>query len=132
MTQHHMEIRLVLGQWRWTIWSDTQNIVGTSQRGYETEKACLHALFGIFFGTWDESFLELYAKWMEESGGEYDVPPEAVAGVNVRVEPAKVVEPIGEAVSVEPQQLSFEGEGSLGATMMPVTIEKAADHGQQG
>ena len=122
MTQHHMEIRLVLGQWRWTIWSDTQNIVGTSQRGYETEKACLHALFGIFFGTWDESFLELYAKWME-AGGEYDVPPEAVEGANVRVEPAKVA---------EPQQLSFEGEGSLGATMMPVTIEKAADHGQQG
>ena len=131
MTVHHIEITQTGSGYDWYIRNDDV-IVANSFKSFPSRYEALKSLFGIFFGTWDESFLELYAKWMEESGGEYDVPPEAVAGVNVRVEPAKVVEPIGEAVSVEPQQLSFEGEGALSASVMPVTIEKAADHGQQG
>lgn len=53
-------------------------------QGYENEKDCLAGLFGNFFGQWDDSFLELYAKW-QAYGGNYDIPPEAQEGVPVAV-----------------------------------------------
>jgi hypothetical protein len=73
--------------WRIVVGSGPNaDIVATDGgQGYETERDCLGGLFGLFFGEWNESFLDLYAKWQSYAGSQYSVPPEAQEGAPVRV-----------------------------------------------
>lgn len=73
------------GQHRWRILVTPGTPAGTepdnvanSGQGYANEKDMLNSLFGIFFATYDESFLELYAKWKPEDGRP-EVPSDQVA-----------------------------------------------------
>jgi uncharacterized protein YegP (UPF0339 family) len=76
------------GEWRWHLAVGSE-VVATSceGEGFKNEADCLHSLFGIFFGTWDESFLANYGKWMKYSGEKvpYDLPPESTEGIPVRI-----------------------------------------------
>lgn len=80
-------------QWRWRVRTGNEqetgerNIVAVSPDGYDNERDCLHGFFTMFFGTWDESFLEGYDKWQSYAGEELtDLPPEAQAGANVLIQ----------------------------------------------
>jgi len=89
MDHNHMEITQdAAGDYRWSIWiGDPPVVLAYSGHGYANESDCLHSLFGIFFGTWDESFLANYGKWMKYSGEKvpYDLPPESTEGIPVRI-----------------------------------------------
>jgi uncharacterized protein YegP (UPF0339 family) len=97
MSNHHVDCyKDDADEWRWRISVLTPtggqaDIVAGSSEGYKNKADCLHGLFGIFFGTWDETFLALYGEWMKSSGdhASYTIPPEATEGVPVRIEPTK-------------------------------------------
>lgn len=73
------------GAWRITVGG---NIVATDAgQGYENRKDLLDALFGIWFGVWDESFLALYQEWTGLGGGQYDIPEGMEEGVPVLTQP---------------------------------------------
>lgn len=61
------------GEWRWRIKIDG-NIVADSGEGYKQERNALHSLFGIFFGSYDTSWLDLYTKWQNYSGEQVPEP----------------------------------------------------------
>lgn len=84
---HNMELtqELDTNDWRWRI-NMGANTVAVASEGYANEKDCLQAMFGLFFGTWDESFLAMYTKWQSYQGAQYDVPPEAQEGVPVNIQ----------------------------------------------
>lgn len=71
--------------WRITVGTgENADVVATDGgQGYGNEEDALSGLFGNFFGTWDESFLELYQKWQSYAGGQYSIPPEAKEGIPV-------------------------------------------------
>lgn len=57
-------------QWRWSIAvtpgtpaGTPEDVVADSGQGYANRKDMLNSLFGILFGSYDDSFLELYAEW---------------------------------------------------------------------
>lgn len=75
------------GKRGWRIKVDDDIVATDGGQGYNNEQDCLAGLFGNFFGTWDESFLELYEKWQKYAGSQYTVPPEAEAGIPVHVVP---------------------------------------------
>src|SRR5438309_2123750 len=53
--------------WRWRIVvKDTGDVVADSGEGYRNKKDMLNSLFGIFFGDYDETFLDLYVEWNPE------------------------------------------------------------------
>jgi uncharacterized protein YegP (UPF0339 family) len=52
---------------RWRIKANG-HIVADSGEGYKNEKDALTALFGIYFGEYDESFLALYSQWQSYEG----------------------------------------------------------------
>lgn len=47
--------------WRVRVGDDV--VATDGGQGYENKKDMLDAFFGMYFGTYDESFLELYAEW---------------------------------------------------------------------
>lgn len=64
------------GEWRWRIWAGNKHdIVADSGQGYTRERDSLTALFGIYFGQYDESFLEVYGKWQSYAGVEHVPEP---------------------------------------------------------
>lgn len=77
--------------WRITVGDDV--VATDGGQGYNNEEDCLAGLFGLFFGTWDESFLGLYEKWQSYSGqqGSYDTPAGSVEGPPVHM-PPKVID----------------------------------------
>lgn len=88
---HHMETyKRRDGKYAWRITvgtGESADIVATDGgQGYENEKDCLAGLMGNFFGTWDDSFLEVYQRWQSYGAAAYDVPPEAEEGVPVHVQ----------------------------------------------
>lgn len=57
------------GEWRWRIsvtpgtpGGEKGDVVADSGEGYKNKKDMLTSLFGMFFATFDESFLTLYAE----------------------------------------------------------------------
>ena len=65
----------VKGEHRWRIVVTPGTPVGTepdvvavSPDGYKNKKDMLNSLFGIFFASFDDSFLALYAEWNPEDG----------------------------------------------------------------
>jgi hypothetical protein len=74
------------GKWTWVIKVGDDVVASDANQGYENEKDCLHSLFGMFFGTWDESYLDLYEKWNSYGGEAQNLPPEAQQGPNVLVQ----------------------------------------------
>jgi len=82
--EHQLNESVSLGDWRWRV-KVGDNIVADSAEGYRNKKDCLHSLFGLWFGTWDESFLGLYNEWQSYAGETYDVPPEAQDGPPVHI-----------------------------------------------
>lgn len=56
--------------WRVTVGEgDNKKVVATDGgQGYENKKDMLQSFFGLFFGTYDESFLELYNEWKPDGG----------------------------------------------------------------
>lgn len=88
MTQnlHSMEMyKNEAGKFGFRIKMGDDVVAGDMHQGYENEKDCLQALFGQFFGEWDETFLGLYNKWQGYAGTAYDIPPEAQEGIPVQV-----------------------------------------------
>lgn len=84
------------GQTRWRVTTGNEqgtgerNIVAVSPDGYTNERDALSAFFTMFFGTWDESFLEKYDQWQSYAGEAEkfaeSLPPEAKPGPNVLVQ----------------------------------------------
>jgi hypothetical protein len=65
------------GKRGWRIKVQDDVVATDGNQGYENEGDALNSLFGIFFGAWDDSFLELYAKWQnyaEQRGQEAPEP----------------------------------------------------------
>jgi hypothetical protein len=60
--------------WRIKVVDDV--VATDGNQGYENEEDALDSLFGIFFGAWDESFLELYAKWQNYASQKGHETPE--------------------------------------------------------
>jgi hypothetical protein len=59
------------GKWRWAIAvtpgtpaGTEPDVVADSGQGYANREDMLKSFFGIFFGTFDETFLALYGEWM--------------------------------------------------------------------
>lgn len=52
--------------WRVRVGGDIVAVDGG--QGYENKKDMLQSFFGLFFGTYDESFLELYNEWKPDGG----------------------------------------------------------------
>lgn len=79
------------GKRGWRIKVGDEVVATDGGQGYNNEEDALTGLFGVFFGTWDQSFLDLYQKWQGYAGQaqRYDIPPEAQEGVPVRVETPK-------------------------------------------
>lgn len=74
------------GKWSWHIKVGDDIVASDASQGYNNEQDALHSLFGIFFGTWDESFLDAYARWQSYGGEQSNLPPEAESGPNVLTE----------------------------------------------
>lgn len=56
------------GKWHWRIVLynkilGAEFFIAESSEEYTTRKEMLNDLFGLFFGTYDDSFLTLYAEW---------------------------------------------------------------------
>jgi hypothetical protein len=82
MSIHHVEVYVdAAGENRWRINVD-DDIVADSGEGYKNRKDLLNSLFGIFFGTFDESYLTLYQEWNPEGNVE-GVPSSEVVGDDV-------------------------------------------------
>lgn len=124
MSLHHMEItERADGKhgWRITVGDD---VVATDHgQGYNNEQDVLHSLFGLFLGTWDTSFLDLYAKWQSYEGEGYDLPEGAEEGVPVRIEDDSLPEQFADAGAV----FSPSTEGQLASP-----AQEAANDDTQG
>lgn len=79
VTDHKIEVyQDDKGDHRWKIIQDypsrkhlglpTEEIVAQSAYGYEDKNEMFKALFGIFFGDYDDSFLAAYNEWHPEMG----------------------------------------------------------------
>lgn len=72
------------GQWRWNISvtpgtpaGTPDDIVADSGQGYNSRHEMLTSFFGMYFGQYDDSFLELYSEWNpEDHGGGIQTPEE--------------------------------------------------------
>lgn len=74
MSDHKIECyQDARGEYRWRI-RVGDDIVADSSEGYTDKRNALTSLFGIYFGQYDESFLELYGQWQAYAGVE--APPE--------------------------------------------------------
>jgi len=83
---NHVEhYRRADNKWAWRIKVGANVVATDGGQGYENEIDCLASLFGIWFGTWDESFLSLYEQWQSGGGATYELPPEAQEGAPVHV-----------------------------------------------
>lgn len=56
------------GKLGWRVRVDDNIIATDGGQGYENKKDMLQSFFGLFFGTYDESFLELYNEWKPDGG----------------------------------------------------------------
>lgn len=74
------------GKWSWTVKVGDDIVASDASQGYNNKQDCLHSLFGLWFGTWDESFLDFYTEWQSYAGEAYEVPPEAQAGPPVNIQ----------------------------------------------
>jgi uncharacterized protein YegP (UPF0339 family) len=101
VTNHIDSYKDEAGEWRWRI-KIGDDIIADSGEGYTRERDALHGLFAIYFGAYDDSFLELYGKWQNYSGEE-QIPDPYVR----MAEPPK-------PVAVTP---NFGGEGSTEVTL---------------
>lgn len=74
------------GKRGWRIKVQDDVVATDGNQGYENEYDSLNSLFGIFFGAWDSSFLELYNKWQEyaEQRGQETPEPYVRLGENER------------------------------------------------
>lgn len=128
--------------WRVSVGGD---IVATDAgQGYENEKDALAGLFGLWFGTWDESFLALYQKWQAYADtAQYDIPPEAQEGAPVHIQrkadapdPEKHMEQLlrekaaGEAVVAEYDKPDADAP-NYGAQDLRTDTEREADEQAQ-
>lgn len=67
------------GKWGWRIVATHGNlpddIIATDgNQGYESESSLLNGLFSVFFGSYDESFLEAHKRWTQNRKGETPEP----------------------------------------------------------
>jgi hypothetical protein len=72
------------GKLAWRVKVGDDVIATDGSQGYENKKDMLDAFFGMFFGTFDESFLELYSEWnppVTEQDRADDVALNAISGV---------------------------------------------------
>ena len=85
---HHMELlECADGTVSWRI-SDDDGGMEILSAGHKNKQQALHHLFGIFLGTWDDSFLAMYEQWQSYAGEDYPLPEGAEAGPPVRIEDA--------------------------------------------
>jgi hypothetical protein len=71
------------GKRGWRIVSGGDVVANDAGQGYNNEQDSLDALFGMFFGAYDDSFLELYQKWQSYAG---EKPPGSETGPNVWIQ----------------------------------------------
>ena len=72
------------GKHAWRVKVGDDIIATDGGQGYENKKDMLDAYFGMYFGTYDESFLELYAEWnppVTEQDKEDEVKLRAQTGI---------------------------------------------------
>lgn len=113
------------GKWSWRVTVGDDVIASDASQGYERKKDCLHSLFGLWFGTWDESFLALYQEWQSYAGEAYEVPPEAQAGppVHIAASQPDADAPNYEASATSPERPTTEAASSAGDAPAPeVTV----------
>lgn len=80
MSEHAIDVYQDAGQeWRWRIKTENGSILADSGEGYKSKVDCLHGLYGIFFGSFDDSFLVYYAEWQEHK----DANPPDLGGAPV-------------------------------------------------
>lgn len=66
MSEHQIDVyQDVKSEWRWRIKTQNGSILADSGEGYHNKADCLHGLYGIFFGAYDDTFLVYYAQWQE-------------------------------------------------------------------
>jgi uncharacterized protein YegP (UPF0339 family) len=80
------------GQWRWNIsvtpgtpGGTPDDVVADSAQGYDSKHEMLTSFFGVYFGTYDDSFLELYQEWNPSDDGQ-GVPSSVVVNEAPSVE----------------------------------------------
>lgn len=101
MSLHRMELtEREDGKHGWRIMVGDDIVATEHSKGYNNTKDALDALFGIFLGTWDTSFLELYEKWQNYAGTSYDVPDGAIEGAPVHIEDKPMPEKFADAAEV--------------------------------
>ena len=111
MSLHHMEITdRPDGKHGWQITVGDDIVATDHGQGYNNKQDALHSLFGIFLGTWDTSFLDLYEQWQSYEGTGYDLPEGAAEGVPVRID-----EPMPEQFADASAVFSEATEGQLGS-----------------
>jgi hypothetical protein len=104
VTIKHIEVDETNSGFYWCI-KDEDVIIANSSQNHPTRHAALTSLFSIFFGDYDESFLELYAQWNPD--GQF-------------VETKDVGEPVG-------VQASQTSEGSLTSSMQQTSDLSPSD-----
>jgi hypothetical protein len=83
MSTHNIETyQRADSKWSWRINVGGDIVATDGGQGYENKKDMLNSLFGIFFGTFDESFLTLYQEWNPE-GNNQGVPSSEVVGDDI-------------------------------------------------
>lgn len=66
MSEHQIDVyQDVKQEWRWRIKTANGSILADSGEGYKNKADCLHGLYGLFFGSYDDSFLVYYAEWQK-------------------------------------------------------------------
>lgn len=65
---HHIEVNrldtaLITGGWSWQIKRGEDTVANGIW--YSTKQECLDSLFGLFFGSYDMSFLEMHYDWQD-------------------------------------------------------------------
>jgi hypothetical protein len=71
------------GKWYWRILRDGLPLAASGEL-YDTEVECLRHFFAIFFGSYDESYVDLYRRWQTLSVGE----PVPESYIHIKEQPA--------------------------------------------
>ena len=109
MSEHVIDVyQDARNEYRWRIRAENGSILADSGEGYKNKADCLHGLFGLFFGAYDDTFLTHYAEWQQYKDSQPHDLAQAPVG-KVEVEPEHVAEKVDEIVSHEPAPASVEG-----------------------
>lgn len=98
-------------EWRWRIRSGNGSIIADSGEGYKNKGDALHGLFTIFFGAYEDSFLNLYSEWQQYKTAPNDLAQAPAAKVDFEFDP---VEAVDKALDAESAHASVEGENGTG------------------